>query len=142
MANRESAKEPHKLSRLDKMLFPEGEGRLSRADFRHVVGQPSYHHCRSTGGHHKHGTVGAYGLIVDIDAYDGVGAYRLFTLRHFVQRGVLSLAQYAFITLGASAHDVSNTGEKVLDDVGTDDGFSSHHAFVFSDGAPFNGRGC
>jgi len=46
-------------------------------------------YCRSTGGYHEHGAVGTNGLIVDVDAYDGVGSKSLSTLHHLLHGGVL-----------------------------------------------------
>jgi len=38
----------------------------------------------------------------------------------------------------ATAYDVADASKKVFYDVGTDNGFTCHHALVFADGVTFN----
>ena len=49
----------------------------------------SYNHSRSAGGYHEHWTISSDSLIVDVDAYDGVGSKSLSTLHHLLDRKLI-----------------------------------------------------
>ena len=55
------------------------------------------HHSCSTGGYHQHRVALSDGLVVDVDAHNGIGAHLAGTVFHFLHRGVLGLAQHPFV---------------------------------------------
>ena len=42
------------------------------------------HHCRSAGSYHQHGITLSDGLVVDVDAHDGVGTQLAGAIFHFL----------------------------------------------------------
>ena len=55
-------------------------------------------YCCSAGGYHKHRAVCTDGLVVDVDAYDGVGSHSLSTLHHLLNGGVFGFGKYFLIS--------------------------------------------
>ena len=87
----------------------------------------SDYNCRSAGGYHEHRAVGADGLVVDVDAYDGIGSKSLSTLHHLLHGGVLGFGKHFLISACTTAYDVADAGKQVLEHVGTDNGFTCHY---------------
>lgn len=101
-----------------------------------------YDHRCAAACHHEHRSALSYGFVVEVDAYDGVAAEALGTLRHFAHGRVLSFAQYAFVGAAATAEEVAQACHEVFENIGADDGFAGYYAAIFADGVPFEGGCC
>jgi len=92
----------------------------------------------SAGGNHEHRTISTDGLVVDVDAYYGIGSKCLGTLHHLLHGSVLGLDKHLLITSSSTSYNVSDAGKKVFEHVGSDNGFACYYALVLADGATFN----
>ena len=63
----------------------------------------------SAGGHHEHRAIGSDGLVVDVDAYNGIGSKSLGTLHHLLHGRILGLDKYFLVRTAAAAEKVGET---------------------------------
>ena len=99
------------------------------------------HRC-SAARYHQHGTAVAHGFVIQVDAYDGVAAQGCGTVGHLSHSSILCLAEGTLVRTASSADYITNTGKEILYKVGTNDGFASHYATVFTDRVAFYGWSC
>ena len=99
-------------------------------------------HRRSAACYHQHGAAVAYGFVIQVNAHDGVAAQGCSTVGHLSEGCILSLTEGAFVRTASSADYITNTGKEILYKVGTDDGFASHYATIFTDRVAFYGWSC
>ena len=78
------------------------------------------------------------GLVVDVDAYDGISSKSLGTLHHFHHGGVLGFGKSLLISACTTTYDVADASKQILEHVGTDNGFTCHKTLVLADGMTFN----
>ena len=99
-------------------------------------------YSRSAGGNHEHRAISSNGLIVDVDAYDGIGSKSLSTLHHLLHRCVFCLGKYLLVTACTASYDVADACKEVFEHVGTNNGFTCHNTLILADGVTFNLWGC
>lgn len=99
-------------------------------------------HRRSAACYHQHGAAFSNGFVIQVDAYDGVAAQGCGTVGHLSEGCILSLTEGAFVRTASSADYITNTGKEILYKVGTNDGFASHYATIFTDRVAFYGWSC
>ena len=100
-----------------------------------------YNDGGAAAGDHDHGVALSDGFVVDVNAYDGIGAegFRAFT--HFFQCCLFGFDEHFLVAAAASAEDVADAGHEVFKEVCTDDDFTGDDAAIVVNGAAFNG-GC
>ncbi len=99
-------------------------------------------HRRSAACYHQHGAAVADGFVIQVDAHDGVAAQGCSTVGHLSEGCILGLAECTLVRAASSADYITNTGKEILHKVGTDDGFASHYATIFTDRVAFYGWSC
>lgn len=99
------------------------------------------HHGGAADADHQHAAVLAHHLVVDVDAHHGVGPQRLGTLLELLEGDLPGPGQLFFVGAGATADDVADAGEQILEDVGAEDGFAHDDATVLANGLAFQGGG-
>ena len=98
-------------------------------------------HCSAAGADHQHGTA-ADGLIIEIDADDGVCSHGTSLLLHLIQRNILCFAQFLLVRCGPSADDIADAGKEILEDIRSEDRFAADEAVILLYFFPFDRVRC
>src|SRR5436190_14742111 len=93
---------------------------------RHDDGRPARRY-------HQHRSILADGLIVEVDADDGVGSGVPGSLDHLADREILGPLQLALVGGGTAADNVADAGEHVPEGVRTQDRLAGYNPLVVVD---------
>src|SRR6478672_3797555 len=83
--------------------------------------------------YHQHRAILAHGLVVEVDADDGVGSGVPGSLNHLADREVLGLLQLALVGGGTPSDNVADAGEHVPEGVRTEDRLAGYNPLVVVD---------
>jgi hypothetical protein len=98
------------------------------------------HGCAACGDH-EHGSLSANCLIVDVDSNDCIGAKLGGLLFHLLEGDRAGFSKLLFIRSGSAAHDVTDAGKEVFEEIRTEDGFARDDAVIFSDSSALDAWG-